>query len=396
MNKKVIFVPLKPRHRARKTLLSNPPKHIKYIIGKEEIKNTKVEPIEKHNGFFNKIRDFSHIILKKIFSQFQFPNIEIKLPDRKFYFDYYLKHGSLILSNKKFIVHQLEYIISLFNTKGRKLNSRLSLILLKTILLSNRCKYIFCMSEASKESAIKILNIPKKKQEKFQVIYPTVYPIKYKKDSNDNIVRLLYLSRTHIFGNSFYWKGGKLVLQAFEKLKKKYDNIELVFNGYIPPEFKRHFEKISSIKFYADIPYEKVIDFYKKADIFLFPTYGDNFGFTFIEAMGYGLPIICINNHFASPELVLNNETGFLVDTSFKFLKYPFGIINYDWIEKWKNVIKKEDDLVGLNNLVEKLKILIQNKELREKFGNNGRNRLIDGELSIKARNRKLNLLFKH
>ena len=387
---------MKPRHRARKTLLSNSPKHIKYIVGEGEIKNKNIKPIKKHNIFFNKIRDLSHMIFKKIFSQIQFPAIEIKLPNRNFYFDYYLKNISVILSNKKFIVYQLENILSLFNTKGQKLNSRLSLILLKAILLSNRCKYIFCMSEAAKESAIKILNIPQKKQEKFQVIYPTINPIKYKKDSNDPIVRLLYLSRTHIFGNSFYWKGGKLVLQAFEKLKKNYSNIELVFNGHVPPEFKRHFEKISSIKFYRDIPYENVIDFYKKADIFLFPTYADNFGFTFIEAMSYGLPIICINNHFASPELVLNNETGFLVDTSLKFLKYPFGIINYDWIKKWKIIIMKEDDLVGLNNLVEKLEILIQNKELREKFGNNGRNRLIDGELSIKARNRKLTLLFKN
>ncbi|MFX1394684.1 MAG: glycosyltransferase family 4 protein [Promethearchaeota archaeon] len=396
MNKKIIFVPWFPRHRARETLLSNPPKHIKYIIGEGDIKNKNIEPIVKHNGFLNKIKNFPHKIINKILSQFQLPNIEFKIPKNKFYFDYYLKNYSVILSNKKFIVYQLENILNLFNTKGQKLNSRLSLILLKTILLSSRCKYIFCMSEAAKESAIKILNIPEKKQEKFQVIYPTIKPIKYEKDNNNHIVRLLYLSKKHIFGDNFYWKGGKLVLQAFEKLKKKYNNIELVYDGYVPPNFKRHFKKISGIKFYEDVPYERIIDFYKKADIFLYPTYGDNFGFALIEAMGYGLPIICINNHFASSELVLNNETGFLVDTSLKFLKYPYRIISYNWIQKWKILIKKEDDLVGLNNFVEKLEILIQNKELREKFGNNGRNRLINGEISIKARNRKLNLLFKN
>ena len=83
--------------------------------------------------------------------------------------------------------------------------------------------------------------------------------------------------------------------------------------------------------------------------------------------------------------------------TSQKFLAFPFSIYCPDWINEkmyYKN-LKNEDDKVGLKNLVEKIEILIKDKELRERFGENGRQRLIDGDLSIKRRNEILCNLFK-
>ena len=115
-----------------------------------------------------------------------------------------------------------------------------------------------------------------------------------------------------------------------------------------------------------------------------------------MEAMSFGLPIICINNHFTAPELVLNNSTGFTVETSSKFLKFPHQIFNPNRIlnkTAFEN-LKREDDVKGLKNLIEKLELLIQNKELREKLGNNGMDRVTNGDLSIKFRNKRLINLF--
>jgi len=96
--------------------------------------------------------------------------------------------------------------------------------------------------------------------------------------------------------------------------------------------------------------------------------------------------------------MVIDNKTGFIIETSQKFLYFPFFKYNPDWIAKkiWYKNLKKEDDVVGLNNLVKKLEILINNKDLREKFGENGRRRLVDGDLSITYRNKKLYDLFKN
>jgi len=193
-------------------------------------------------------------------------------------------------------------------------------------------------------------------------------------------------------------KGGKLLLQAFEKLRQKYKNLELNYVGFVPQKYLKQFKKFLDIKFYLKLPYKKILEFYKNSDIFLFPTYGDVFGFTFIEAMAYGLPIIGINNNFATTELVINNETGFLIDTSQKFLRFPFFNYYPEWVGKRKfyDNLKKYDDFVGLENLIEKLEILIQDKSLREKFGEKGRNRLINGDLSIEYRNNKLYQLFNN
>lgn len=402
LKKKIIYVREPPVfwHNTNKSLFRNPPKNLKFIFPKRKISKKNIQLNNKGEGVIKKVFKKLKSLKRKVNSLFNLPEIQIELPNKKFYFDYFLERYCLILSTKKVIIYgNVKSLLGNFRTGFKRLNSRLCLIILRTYLLSNRCKYFFCMSEASRKAAIKLLNIPKRKHYKFQVIYPTMKPSKYKKDKkkDDNLIRLLFIVRIKAKnkGSNFYKKGGKLVLQAYERLKSRDNNIELTYIGYVPQKFKEHYKKIPGIKFYSNLPYERVMDFYKQSDIFLFPTYCDNFGFTNIEAMAHGLPIIGINNHYASTELVINNKTGFLVDTSLKFLKYPFTKINPDWINKWDINIMKDDDLIGLNNFVEKLKILIQNKELREEFGKNGRKRLIDGDLSIKCRNRKLIYLFK-
>jgi glycosyltransferase involved in cell wall biosynthesis len=169
----------------------------------------------------------------------------------------------------------------------------------------------------------------------------------------------------------------------------------LTYIGYIPQEY-RYFKKLPDVEFYLRVPYDSLMKLYSISDIFLFPTYADVFGFTFMEAMAYSLPIICINNNFTAPELVINGKTGYVVETSQKFLYFPFSKYCPDWISKMKYYknLKEQDDVIGLKNLVEKLEILIRNKDLRYKLGRNGQERIISGDLSLKHRNNKLYKLF--
>ena len=53
---------------------------------------------------------------------------------------------------------------------------------------------------------------------------------------------------------------------------------------------------------------------YQLADIFVFPTYNDVFGLVNLEAMQYALPVISTFEG-SIPDIVIDNETGFLVET---------------------------------------------------------------------------------
>lgn len=57
---------------------------------------------------------------------------------------------------------------------------------------------------------------------------------------------------------------------------------------------------------------EELIGFYKKCDLFLMPSRQEGFGIVFLEAMAFKKPVIG-GNHGGTPEVIVENETGFLV-----------------------------------------------------------------------------------
>lgn len=399
MKKITIYVPFKSEHNALISLYNNPPNNINFLLNEfKEIEGKNLERKENKNNFRKKIYEVFIRIYEKCISILNLPNIILILPTKKFHYDYILSNG-LILGRKQWILIA-EFIGTVVSYKHHRLKSPLCLKIIKKFLVSKRCKYIFNWSESSRKTFIDTLQIPENKQHKFKVIYPTLKPINFEKKKKDRFIRLLFVSSINreIKDYNFYMKGGRLVLQAYKRLKPKYKNLKLIFIGLIPPEIKKKYENLPDVEFHLKLSHQDLFELYKLVDIFLFPTYGDSYGFAFLEAMAHELPIICINNHFSAPELVKDNETGFVNKTSLKFLRFPHSRYCPDWIEKrifYQN-LKKEFDIIGLKNFIEKLEKLIQDENLRKKFGKNGRQRLIDGDLSIEYRNRKLYEMFKN
>lgn len=396
MKENVIFIHERLVHPTKKNIFQNPPTNIKFIFS-----NNSKQIVEDRLS-----RSIEAMILRlikkvsiKFFDLIKLPRISVILPSKKKNFNYILSNFSLILSTRKLILGPLEHIGDIISYKYNKLKSPIGLKFLKWFILSSRCKYVFFMSESSKESFSKFLNIPKEKSLKFHVMYPTMNPLPLKKKIPSNETSLLYIARLRKINPeySFYVKGGNLVINAFEKLKKKYDNLKLIFVGYIPPEYQQKLGTLKDVECYLKGYDGDIMDLYQKADIFLFPSYIDGFGYTIIEAMANNLPVVCLNNHFAPTELVLNNKTGFIVDTLLKYLRFPFKNFYIDWVQqrRFYDNIKKDDDKTTLKELISKIEILIQNSDLRKKFGENGRERLLSGDLSYYSRNKKLERLFK-
>jgi glycosyltransferase involved in cell wall biosynthesis len=120
-----------------------------------------------------------------------------------------------------------------------------------------------------------------------------------------------------------------------------YENIESEIKNYIVEN--RLENHVTNLGFREDIA-----SILKASDIFMLPSsLPDSLPTVILEAMAAGCPVVATRSGGAS-ELVVEGETGFLI---------PINDIDN-----------------GVNALIE----LILNRELREKFGNAGRNRVLE------------------
>lgn len=73
-----------------------------------------------------------------------------------------------------------------------------------------------------------------------------------------------------------------------------------------PPSLGSH----PRIRWIGAVPRSAVAEYYRKADVFLFPTFSDGFGLTQLEAQAWRLPVIA-SRHCA--EVVKHMQTGYLL-----------------------------------------------------------------------------------
>ena len=105
----------------------------------------------------------------------------------------------------------------------------------------------------------------------------------------------------------------------------------------------------NSITFSGKVENDEVVHYLHKMDIFVVPSISksETFGVAAIEASACGLPVIA-SNIGGLPEVVIDGKTGFLVAPE------------------------------NIDDLTEKLLILINDKMMRQKMGEEGRNYIED------------------
>jgi glycosyltransferase involved in cell wall biosynthesis len=163
-----------------------------------------------------------------------------------------------------------------------------------------------------------------------------------------------------LVGRISRWKGQMILLEAFNKLAQKTENIKLIFVGAPPPNQENfQYDLEEKIKTYQlekkvlIIPFQNDIHkIWQAIDIAVVPsTEPEPFGMVAIEAMLAKKPIVA-SNHGGLKEIILNNETGFLVAPN------------------------NETDLIIA------LEKLIQSESLRKQMGEQGQQRVIQ-EFSV-------------
>jgi glycosyltransferase involved in cell wall biosynthesis len=133
-------------------------------------------------------------------------------------------------------------------------------------------------------------------------------------------------------GGDLYRKGGQTLLEAFRVLPKGLAELILVTRSAVAAE--------TGIIVYNDMKPNspELINLYRSCDIFVLPTFAEAFGIAAIEACAVGLPVIATRVG-GLPDIVKEGQTGFLIEP------------------------KDSADLS------EKIKLLVEDLVLRERFG---------------------------
>jgi len=137
---------------------------------------------------------------------------------------------------------------------------------------------------------------------KIRVLYPGFDIPHPRPASADRDVRFLFLGRNP------RRKGGDLVLEAFQELRRACPAARLVYATDDPPE-----SPIGGVDAIPLVPHEHVGALFGSCDVFVSPTRAEGFGFTNVEAQGFGLPVISTRVG-AIPEVVEHGKTGVLVE----------------------------------------------------------------------------------
>jgi len=194
--------------------------------------------------------------------------------------------------------------------------------------------------EAEKEEYMKA-SLPLKKA----IIIPNGFDIiEFKKQLSQNFFRnkfnigadkkvILFLSRLN-------WKKGlDTLIPAFAEVLKKESRAVLVLAGPDEKNYKKEIElkivncklKIGKDVIFTDMLIgEDKISAYRESDVFVLPSYSENFGMAVVEAMACGLPVIITKGVGISKEvekagagIVIEKDERQLIEAILKILENP-------------------------------------------------------------------------
>lgn len=289
--------------------------------------------------------------------------------------------GVIPLNRKPWVV-DVERASSFFGLQEKKLYERSYRKKVEKMLSSPHCKKVMPHNEASKKSILNAYDTSGF-EDKIEVVYPAIEPLNKEKNKtrNDEKIKLLLIS------NTFYDKGEKELLQAFDILDKKYD-IELTLKARIPESIREKYKGKDNLNLVSDIVSRDELfnKYYLNSDIFVLPTYIDSFGFVFLEAASAGLPLVG-NNIFAVPEIIEDGKNGFLIDT-------PVSWFGEDYLTRPLPDMSVTDVPIVVEQLVDSISQLIEDDKLRKSMGNESLKMIEKGKFSITERNKKLKQIY--
>ena len=181
-----------------------------------------------------------------------------------------------------------------------------------------QCQLAHVILVPSENTKRDLLNFYDLKTEKISVIYPGLSSVFSKKNSND-------VSKYDLPDNYILFLGAveprKNIISIIQAFEKAYSQLPLPYNLVIAgaPGWKNKeiFDKISNslikdkIKHIGYVKNEDKPEIYRRAAVFVYPSFYEGFGFPILEAMHCGIPVIT-SNRSSIPEIT--QENAYLTD----------------------------------------------------------------------------------
>lgn len=369
-------------HTAYKSLISNPPEGYEFVGSKKSKKEEIIEKLRSYDLIKKAYKKFIKIFKSTRVLEYSY---DTKILDNV---ELIFSTGSIYYGNKKWVLDIIDnpYSIAGYNY-GLFLKNKKKI---EKALLKNNCRKIICANESSVELMKK--HFSKELNKKVVLVRPAVNMNKIINKEKSNKIKLLFIGSINN-PKDFYFKGGLNALSVFEKISRKYANVELIIRCILPEEVRERVKSNPNITLLEDrIPFDELISLYVNSDILLCPSHTYIGLMTFLEGMYFKLPILTLNT-YAVEDYIIDKYNGLIVEKSKKIKgyydeSYPANSKSEKFIDETKNI-----DEIVINDLVEKLDFLIKNPNIRKKMGDNSR-KIIDKKFTIKVRNKGLKKLF--
>lgn len=223
----------------------------------------------------------------------------------------------------------------------------------------NSCKKIIAVSHFMKKKFLE--EVPFQNKSKIKVCYAGLSDIFY-------IKKLYNSTKKHENKTQILLTASRIEKKkGFINMYKIFKELLLIDNDYIwyiagDGSYKKEFMKIvesdnlnNQIQFLGQLSRDNLIEYYDISDVFwLLSDYKESFGLVYLEAQACGCPVIGYNK-YGVKETILNNKTGFLVNSNNEVLdiliqkKYKSINISQhtDFIESFKTETIIKSQLLG-------------------------------------------------
>lgn len=139
-------------------------------------------------------------------------------------------------------------------------------------------------------------------------------------------------------GRFVEFKGIDILLKAVGLFPENTD--VCLIGGSILEEHKKIIDEnnLKNIHVVPFIPSDKLREYYKAADLLVFPSRNDIWGLVINEAMAMGLPVICSKGTVAGLELVKDNWNGWIFETEdyVELARYVFKFYEMDFKKQYE------------------------------------------------------------
>jgi len=268
-----------------------------------------------------------------------------------------------------------------FNRHGLRRFRRL----LEKALGSPHCRAIICQSVAARKTLTNRLDT-ELFAHKLHVVHCgwNPQPLSQPSVRNAGPVRILFVGASAMaFGFSI--KGGLESLQAFEILRRRYPQVELIMRCDIPPAILQRFESLPGLCILSErIPQAELDTLYRESDIYWYPAHS-LMSISVLEAMSHGLPVVT-TNYYDNPEYVEDGRTGMIVP-------HRRNVPAWDTSEREVRRALEVWDPEFVQALVEKTAVLIENADLRRRMGCAARSD-VETKFSLAEKNHKFKNIF--